>query len=215
MANVSYNIDFEEAHRCLMRYYESRNPKDFSAFVRSGARRFIVLIAKKKFREFKREIVKDLEQEAANVVLLRLMKPRKELINSMKSYLYTSAINASYDIIKKYKLYENENMVSFEEKEYKIESPKYTIDQTEAMKISYEKLLHYFTQQMEPILMKPPQAYVFIEFIKGYSCKEIAQNMPDRKLETIKSDLRDARRILRANCVSREKIIEILENTGT
>lgn len=215
MGGTRHNFDFKEAYKCLMRYYESGNAKDYNMFVRNGPRQFIVLIAKKKFRGFRKEIVKDLEQEAANVVLLRLIKPREEPIINMKSYLYTAAINASYDIIRKYKLYEDENLISFEDREYQIESPEYILNRSETLKISCDRLLHYFTQQMGPELMKPYQAYVFVEFIKGYSCKEIAQNMPDRKLETIKSDLRDARRVLRANRVSKEKILEVLEVTGT
>lgn len=211
MRGIRYNVDFEQTQEYLMRYYKNRDEKDFNRFVKSGARQFIVLIARKKLRGFKKEIIKDLEQEVANVVLLRLRKPRKEPIINMKSYLYAAAVNASYDIIKKYRLYENESLISFEDKAYQIESPEYIFNRVEAMKIHYEKLWHYFTRQMEPELMKPYQAYVFIESIKGYTCKEIAQNMPDRKFETIKSDLRDARRVLRANCVSKEKILDVLQ----
>lgn len=215
MDNIHCKFNFGKAHKCLLQYYESKDIRHFSGFVGNGARRFIILIAKKKFKEFKKEIVRDLEQEVANIVLLRLMKPRKEPIISMKSYLYTAAINASYDIIKKYRLYEHEMQTSLGDREYQIESPEDIVDEIQTMEISCERLLYYFTQLMEPKLMSSHQACVFIEFLKGYSCKEIAQNMPDRKLETIKSDLRDARRILKTNCIRREDILKVLENTVT
>ena len=215
MTELRHNVDFEELHTYLMRYYQHKDEKDFNLFVRKGARRFILLIAKNKLRSFKGELVKDLVQEAANNVLLRLLRPRKEPILSMKSYLYTAAINASYDIIRKYKLYDNECLIPFEDREYQVKSPAYILNRAETMKKACEKLSHYFTQHMKPELMKPYQAYVFIEFIKGYRCKEIAQRMPDRKLETIKSDLRDARRVIKANGISKEKILEVLGTTET
>ncbi len=210
MNETGYNFDSEKAHKCLTRYYESGNTKDFNVFVQSGARRFIECITRKRLRRFKKEIVEDLEKEAANMVLFRLMKSREKPIKNMKSYLYAAATNVSSDLIKKYKLYENQNMISFKEREYQIESPEYTVNQEGVMKAIYEKLLHYFTEKMKPKVMKPHQAYVLLEAAKGYSCKEIAKNMPERKLETIKSDLRDARRILRENHISKEDILEIL-----
>lgn len=211
MKTTNYRFNFEQIHHCLMRYYKSRDEKDFTMFVKTGVRQFIVLIARKTLREFKRELVKDLDQEVANMVLLKLMKPRKKPITNIKSYLYTAAINTSYNLIKKYNLYEYENRLSFDHKEYKIESPEYTLNPLEKMNINYERLLQYFTQQMQPTLMKPWQAYVFMEHIKGYSCKEIAQHVPGRKFKTIKSDLRDARMVLRTNGISKETILKVLE----
>lgn len=206
-----YEFDLEHAYRYLLRYYDYGDERDFSMFVRHGVRQFIVRVVGKKFRDFKKEVAEDMEQEVANVVLLRLMKPRKVPIINMKSYLYTAALNASRDVIKKYKLYENAQLLSFEDRAYQIESPNYVLNQVEVMETGYAKLLHYFTRRMKPERMRPCQAYVFIAAIQGYTCREIAETMPERKFETVKSDLRDARRIFRKNGISRARILKVLD----
>ena len=114
-----YNFDFGAMYTHLKCYSESGNIKDFRMFIKSGAMRFVLLIAKNKFKRFKKKLAKKLEQQVINVVLDRLMRLRKTSITNIKNYLYMATINASYNIIKKYRLYEDENLASCKEKRNK------------------------------------------------------------------------------------------------